>query len=1188
MNVEKLRRLQAQVRIGGKGTPRRKKKVMHQSAATDDKKLQSSLKKLSVSTIPGIEEVNIIKDDLTVIHFNNPKAQASLSANTFAVTGHGESKKIVEMLPEILPQLGQETVMQLRMFANTMSSGVQKSGSGAGGILEKVAEEDDDVPLLVNDFEQVAKLEEASKANKKVVTFDAESQKIDNNHKTPTLEKIETKIDASKSLENAKKSNDLKEEKKGKKPNKQANDGAAKNKTETAKSENKNQKQTKNEKSNKQEKPSASFATTTTVTATAIKDIKKENEKQKLPLQSKEISNNSNNKVDTDAQIKREVVADKKQQPQQQLKKNDGNKKENVTAPSVNEPNQQKSAGKGEKSSGKSDTSRQKSMKPESEKEAEKKDEKSQNAEKNKASSKSQNKENKELQQPSSSGKGIEEQSAESAQLAKGEEKLQTIVTISVNEQTAYKSKEEPVAAEQLEKSEQSKVIPTVAVPKENLEKSDEPILLPISSKVEEQSKAVSVMSIAEQSKPDANLSAVQVPADVKSEMTSVNVEKKDPEKSADVSSIKPAEVNEKSLSLVVKYEVSTNNAVIEAQRVEDKVKESEPKHVASEIKETIKSEIISAEVGQTENKTEMKDAKEAPVVDVVELKSVGVTEVDIRETTKEKESLAKKVSHGVAQDDKTLPVSSVTDGSPKTTPVVVQKASPSKQITTKKPAASPITTATKKEVSESKVEANRTKPASVKPTSIQTNQTKPSQANTNQKTSKSQAPTKVVTSPSKANEKPALSAKPTTPSKAASPQPKTTVASPTKTSAIGEIEGQTKDLAKQVTGASGKSEVNVKPNIPALDSGSHPKSGNEATTPTKASSPAAKTQKKPAIASKPNQNTKTKPINNKATVEPVMKSSVKQNSPSKSCEDGNLKSKSSVKQDQAKQVNAVKTSADPSPKITEQTPVEKGQLPNVDAVKKNIQASPEKMIAVISGNVQEKQTLAREQKEIATKPENLPKVNIETIAKTGNEKPKQPTTPKRTEDTITKPKIQLDEKETDVSVKIEMETLPAKRISPQKTGDALAKSESSQSSLPKMQKIEQSISTKETSPQNILDVSDESTAPPENIGTVNVQVSKEVTAITVGENTQLVEQKINPQKTLDISAKVADSISLGYKPPNEQTPVQQVAEMIKPKPEVDESISTPKDAEVKDQNLNSSPQEALLNVSKDTNQPTK
>uniref|UniRef100_G3UBE2 NAC-A/B domain-containing protein n=1 Tax=Loxodonta africana TaxID=9785 RepID=G3UBE2_LOXAF len=49
MNQEKLAKLQAQVRIGGKGTARRKKKVVHRTATADDKKLQFSLKKLGVN-----------------------------------------------------------------------------------------------------------------------------------------------------------------------------------------------------------------------------------------------------------------------------------------------------------------------------------------------------------------------------------------------------------------------------------------------------------------------------------------------------------------------------------------------------------------------------------------------------------------------------------------------------------------------------------------------------------------------------------------------------------------------------------------------------------------------------------------------------------------------------------------------------------------------------------------------------------------------------------------------------------------------------------------------------------------------------------------------------------------------------------------------------------------------------------
>jgi len=157
MNADKLQKLQQQVRIGGKGTPRRKKKVVHATAATDDKKLQSSLKKLSVNTIPGIEEVNMIKDDGTVIHFNNPKAQASLPANTFAITGHAETKQITEMLPGILSQLGNEGLNQLRKLASSVTS------AGAKPVLD----DEDEVPELVGNFDEASK-EEVSTADDKV------------------------------------------------------------------------------------------------------------------------------------------------------------------------------------------------------------------------------------------------------------------------------------------------------------------------------------------------------------------------------------------------------------------------------------------------------------------------------------------------------------------------------------------------------------------------------------------------------------------------------------------------------------------------------------------------------------------------------------------------------------------------------------------------------------------------------------------------------------------------------------------------------------------------------------------------------------------------------------------------------------------------------------------------------------
>jgi len=171
MNPEKLKQLQAQVanvRIGGKGTARRKKKVIHRTATTDDKKLQSSLKKLSVNNIPGIEEVNMIKDDGSVIHFNNPKVQASLAANTFAVTGHAENKQITEMLPGILNQLGADSLTHLKRLANAVP-GMTASANAAGiptGDGNCADDDDDEVPDLVENFDEVSKNEAATEAEK--------------------------------------------------------------------------------------------------------------------------------------------------------------------------------------------------------------------------------------------------------------------------------------------------------------------------------------------------------------------------------------------------------------------------------------------------------------------------------------------------------------------------------------------------------------------------------------------------------------------------------------------------------------------------------------------------------------------------------------------------------------------------------------------------------------------------------------------------------------------------------------------------------------------------------------------------------------------------------------------------------------------------------------------------------------
>jgi len=118
------------------------------SAAQSDVKLSAALKKLGATNIPGIEEVNLFKEDGKVIHFSNPKVQASIAANTYIISGPSETKPLQEFLPSIVSQLGVDNLSQLQNFA--AAQGAQVPGVA-------IEEEDDDVPDLVEgNFEEVS------------------------------------------------------------------------------------------------------------------------------------------------------------------------------------------------------------------------------------------------------------------------------------------------------------------------------------------------------------------------------------------------------------------------------------------------------------------------------------------------------------------------------------------------------------------------------------------------------------------------------------------------------------------------------------------------------------------------------------------------------------------------------------------------------------------------------------------------------------------------------------------------------------------------------------------------------------------------------------------------------------------------------------------------------------------------
>jgi nascent polypeptide-associated complex subunit beta len=118
---------------------------VRKTTGTDEKRLQATLKRLNVNNIPAIEEVNLFKDNGTVIHFASPKVQASIAANTYVVSGQCETKNLQELLPGIINQLGPDNLANLKKIASSYS------GDGADD-----DDDDDDIPDLVENFDDAA------------------------------------------------------------------------------------------------------------------------------------------------------------------------------------------------------------------------------------------------------------------------------------------------------------------------------------------------------------------------------------------------------------------------------------------------------------------------------------------------------------------------------------------------------------------------------------------------------------------------------------------------------------------------------------------------------------------------------------------------------------------------------------------------------------------------------------------------------------------------------------------------------------------------------------------------------------------------------------------------------------------------------------------------------------------------
>jgi nascent polypeptide-associated complex subunit beta len=176
-----------ETQIGGKGTQRRKHPVKHRAGKVEvDKKIESVAKKAQARKLNEITEVNIFKDDNTVIQFKKPTIEYSFKEKVSFVSGIHETKNLKEVFTSLLKQLGPKQLAFVKETSEALKS--------------KDKEKIDEAPELVEDFDAVAKGEGKEKDKKK-----KKKAKKEDKDKKGEDKKEETKAESDKPAESEKK-----------------------------------------------------------------------------------------------------------------------------------------------------------------------------------------------------------------------------------------------------------------------------------------------------------------------------------------------------------------------------------------------------------------------------------------------------------------------------------------------------------------------------------------------------------------------------------------------------------------------------------------------------------------------------------------------------------------------------------------------------------------------------------------------------------------------------------------------------------------------------------------------------------------------------------------------------------------------------------------------------------------------
>ena len=143
-----------ETQIGGRGTERRKHPVKHRGNKVEvDKKIEAVAKKSQARKLNEVVEVNIFKDDNTVIQFKKPTVEYSFKEKVTFISGAHETKNLKDVFSSLVKQLGPKQLAFVKEATETKAKNEK----------EKI----DEAPELVEDFEETAKEGKEKKKKKK-------------------------------------------------------------------------------------------------------------------------------------------------------------------------------------------------------------------------------------------------------------------------------------------------------------------------------------------------------------------------------------------------------------------------------------------------------------------------------------------------------------------------------------------------------------------------------------------------------------------------------------------------------------------------------------------------------------------------------------------------------------------------------------------------------------------------------------------------------------------------------------------------------------------------------------------------------------------------------------------------------------------------------------------------------------